>query len=59
MKKLTKRNRTHNRKAVFGYSVECGPGQMSGYTTALTRTRGGGWTLICKYAGEGHCCDVE
>ena len=40
MKKLTKRNRTHNRKVVFGYHDECDPGEVSDYTTVLTKKGG-------------------
>lgn len=58
MKKLTKRNRTHNRKDVFGYHAECGPDQMSNYTTRVTfdwwRMT---WSYSCEYS-PGSCCDV-
>lgn len=57
MKKLTKRNRTHNRKAVFGYYVECGPGQIANHDTTLTFNLWHGWTYTCTYDVY-DCCDV-
>ena len=49
MKKLTKRNRKHNRKVIFGY--QCEPEQRTNYTTTcffLFRT--------CTYV-VGGCCN--
>ena len=53
MKKLTKRNRTHNRKIVFGYVTECNPGETPDYTTILKDGR-----ATCK-GYNGHCCDRD
>lgn len=57
MKKLAKRNRTHNRKVVFGYHTECDPGDIPDYTTALTQD-GWGVRVTCK-GSLGSCCDGE
>ena len=52
MKKLTKRNRKHNRKVVFGYA--CEPEQTSDYTTTFTGLLNNIET--CEYS-PGSCCD--
>ena len=57
MKKLTKRNRRHNRKVVFGYHAECDPGDVSDYTTVLTKE---GWFARATCTGaNGGCCDRD
>ena len=53
MKKLTKRNRTHNRKVVFGYHTECDPGETPDATTKLANGR-----TTCTTV-PGKCCDRE
>ena len=56
MKKLTKRNRKHNRKVVFGYHTECRPGEVSDYTTTTV----GVWlwrTWTCTYSPD-RCCGL-
>ena len=56
MKKLTKRNRTHNRKVVFGYHTECPIGDIPNHTTTLTTDKWGFRSITCTYT-TGACCD--
>ena len=51
MKKLTKRNRKHNRKVVFGYG--CEPEQRTNWTTTNTGLFN---RTTCTYA-VGGCCN--
>lgn len=51
MKKLTKRNRTHNRKAIFGYHVECHDGEKTHRDSF--KEADGDWTCVFK---TDSCC---
>ncbi len=58
MKKLTKRNRAHNRKVVFGYHVECKPEQRSNYTSMWIQETLFRRTETCVYSTD-KCCDPD
>ena len=58
MKKLTKRNRTHNRKIVSGYVTECDPGDVPDYTTVQREDEDGYLYTTCTGA-KGSCCDRD
>ncbi len=56
MKKLTKRNRKHNRKIVFGYHNECTPQQRTDYTSRWVQETPFSGTWTCFFSTE-KCCD--
>jgi hypothetical protein len=59
MKKLTKRNRTHNQKAIFGYGFECGDGWTH---RSSKRTRSGLFWLHASYTCKrkpDNCCHTD
>ncbi len=58
MKKLTKRNRKHNRKVVFGYHAECTPEQRSNYSSRWIQEGLFSGTYTCIYT-TGKCCDPD